>query len=361
MEPFTHRNQTRGHSLGKQFLENRKEKKWDRLNTTIVFSVSRNEHEKGDYLYNGGIKLLFNWMNVLISHGYDAKFVTHDGSYPSWTEYEPPIISLDELKVMKRRGKELLFVTSWLLADEFIELADQYYFYDCELAYTAGSHYSGFASGSHYNRLRKFLKKRRIVKIATHSRTQQAWYMTKFGFKPDLIPIWIETESRASTFNKTVDPICIGYMLENRKVVEWVKTIEERLSHCGIRFRLVEIKGNESECIELMSECSIYLGFNVGKSPVFGEGSPLPQIEAMLQGAVVIAFDVCGNREYLIDYFNGYVVESGDIEGMYTKLHELSSDLERLEEMRKNSIEIAKTFARDDLKWNRVSSFLEIN
>lgn len=360
-EPWTHYLTTRKHSIGKKLQRRLKERHVQNDSDTIyVFSVCRNASEKGDYRYNGGIKLLFNWIKCLIDNGKTAYFVTYQGSYHSWTSYEPPMISIEELKQIKAGGSKIVFVTSWLLADAFIELADQIYFYDCELAYTAGNHYHRLISGTHYHRLVKYIKNGKIRNISTHSRTQQAWYMTRFGFKPELIPIWIDGE--AASIQPIVEggELVLGYMNESDHAQEIVKHLQTLLAANEVPCRFIEVKGNEDACRQILKTCHIYLGLNEGKHPIFGEGSPLPQLEAMLQGATVVAFDVNGNREYLIDYFNGFVIPVGELSLMANRIIDTYRDKSRLNEMRINAVKIAENAKREDLKWNRLRQFLEI-
>jgi hypothetical protein len=355
--PFAHWLNTGLYHLGKRQCARVAANSRDAL---YVFSVSRNPQEAGNYRYNGGVKLLCNWIHVLDLKGIEACLMTHDGSFENWMDYKPTVKSYDAIRTEKQNGRTIVGITSWLVCDEFKQLVDRYYFYDCELAYTAGSYYGALASGSHYGLLKRELKGR-IQRVATHSRTQQAWYMTKFGFRPDLIPIWIDSEAKISLDDKPKNPIHIGYMTENAQVSSWVAKCEQAFQLAEIPVEFVQIKGDEATCSNLLSTCSIFLGFNVGKSPVFGEGSPLPQLEAMTQGAAVVAFDVNGNREYLIDHYNGFVVPTGDIEALVEKAIFLCSRPEVLHRFQRHALSIAETFADSTLKWERLSRFLEIN
>ena len=75
-----------------------------------------------------------------------------------------------------------------------------------------------------------------------------------------------------------------------------------------------------------MQQCDIFLGLNLGKHPLWGEGCPIPPLEALHAGCVLVAYDVLGNREYLLPEGSGVLISRGDVAAMIGRRHDLTWD-----------------------------------
>jgi predicted O-methyltransferase YrrM len=316
---------------------------------TVLISVCEGKEGPGDYPYNGGIKLLNLWTKILRMNGYEAYMVTYSGDYRPWLIEHQPHVSIEQVKRWKKDGRPLKFFTGWIPSRAFIDLADEIYFYDAELKYTCSDH---------FGRLQKLLKNK-IRRVSTHSRTQQAWYMATFGLEVNLIPVWSD---EAYWF---AQPACrkeglIGYMNESDETKKEVEQIAGWCREAGVRVKFLEISGDESEVIKSMQSCDIYLGMNPGKHPLWGEGSPLTQQEAMHAGCVVIAYDVYGNREYLIDAYTGFLAKRKRPTQMAELLIGVLRDPELKERIRMTSLDIMGRAFTSSSRWNSVRDFLEL-
>jgi glycosyltransferase involved in cell wall biosynthesis len=316
----------------------------------ILFSSCENSLRTGDIKYNGGIKVYNLWAKLLRQHGYEAYIVTYDGRYQPWLIEHQPCVSLATVKQWKKEGRPLKFVTAWLDAKAFIDLADQIYFHDCEATYTATIHSSIF---------QKLLKSRKIRAISTNSRFQQAWYLGKFNLFPKLIPDWSDEEYWFPDQKRRESGV-VGYMRESETSELEIEQIVEYCRKNNVDTKFIEIKGDEKDVIEMMQKCDFYLGLNPGKHPLLGEGCPRSQQEAMHAGCVVIAYDVNGNREYLIDGYNGFLVPRKNTNLLATHLVNLMKNSELKEKIRKRSINlVSKVFTSLD-KFPLLREFLEL-
>jgi len=316
----------------------------------ILFSSCENSLRTGDLKYSGGLKVYNLWAKLLRKHGYEAYIVTYDGNYRPWLIEHQPHISLGKTKQWKEEGRFLKFVTGWLDSKAFIDLAEQFYFIDLEIAYTITIH---SALLSH------FLKSKKIRKISTNSRTQQAWYMANFGLTPVLIQDWSDEDYWFSRPEKRQKGL-VGYMKESFHSDLDIKEIVGICQKAGVNLKFIEIKGSEQEVINTMQECDFYLGFNPGKHPLWGEGCPRSQQEAMHTGCIVAAYDVKGNREYLIDSYTGFLVPSKRPDLLAEHLINLSQKPESKEKIRSNSIIFVSQVFTSSYKLPLLRKFLEL-
>jgi len=315
----------------------------------ILVSVCEGKEAPGDYPYNGGIKLLNLWTKLIRQNGYEAYIVTYDGSYRPWLVEHQPHVSIDKVRKWKSEGRNLKFLTGWIPAKLFIDLADELYFFDAEIRWTCDEH---------FRELRKLLKTR-IRRVATHSRTQQAWYMATFGLDVAFIPEWSDEAYWVP------DPLrrqkgLVGYMLESDRSTEQIQIIKDYCNEAGVKTEFLRISGNESQVLEAMQRCDIFLGMNPGKHSLWGEGCPRSQQEAMHAGCVLIAYDVHGNREYLIHGYNGFLAERNNAEGLAAHLIRIMRDPELKEQIRQNSTQFVAGAFTSTCRWPQVRDFLEL-
>ena len=316
----------------------------------ILVSASKNEHDRGEAKYNGGYKVYNLWVKLLREQGYPAFIVTHDGKFDPWLIEHQPHISMETMKKWKQANIPMKFVTGWLDAKEFLDCADHFYFYDCELAYT---------DGPHGDLLREYSDGRRLEGVATNSRHQQAWYL---GHKLEgvaLVGEWSDASLwKYGEIGRRI-PGRVGYMVEGHATGAQVRAILARYSEMSILpIEAQRISGSEVEVIAQMQTCDIFLGMNMGKHRLWGEGCPRSQQEAMHCGCVVVAFDVRGNREYLIDNYTGVLCDRGDIDAMAEALVNLMGDVPFREIVRRRSGELISTVFTSKNRWPEVRNFL---
>lgn len=319
--------------------------------TTVVFSSVMGPGHNGGDKWNGGYKLYNVWIKLLRQNNVEAYWATRDGTREEWLIEHQPVISLDTVRQWKAEGRDLKYVTCWLGAREFIEIAEgQFYYFDAELAHTINDHRA---------ELERYWDT--IIKIGTHSRTQQAWYMANYGYTPKYIREWSDTEYWMPDDDKRV-PGRIGYMYEGPHTQHVIDTVRRTLLNVGLADDLVQIQGDERHVLETMQTCDLFLGLNMGKDALWGEGCPRAQQEAMHAGAVVIAFDVHGNREYLIDGHTGILVPYAGARAMASavKFWSIPQVRRLLEPMRNRSIDLASNIFGPHRRLHRIWGFLDL-
>lgn len=318
---------------------------------TIIISCAHDERSIGDGASNGGIKLYNLWSLLLREHGYESYIATYDGSKIEWLIEHTDYISLDDVRQMQAQGRNLKFMSAWFWSAAFLALTDKFYLFDAELAFT-----SSYQHQRHL--LEQNLAQNRIAKIGTHSRTMQAWYQTSYGITPIYIPewhadYWMPDEARRVT-NR------IGFLDEGAHTWRDIDVIKSACAEHNLYPEFLECCGCESEVLSKMQTCDLFIGENMGKDPVFGEGSPRSPGEAMRAGCVLIAYEVFGNAYYLIDGYTGYVEPRGRPDMIAGRVIELLSNPERKEWMRARSIDFARYAMSSDGRWKYVSEFLEL-
>ena len=85
------------------------------------------------------------------------------------------------------------------------------------------------------------------------------------------------------------------------------------------------------------------------------EGTSLSCLEAMACGNIVIASRIGGLANIIIDQYNGYLIEPNEI-SLYSALEDAIVNYNNKKQMRKNAIEVVKSFSKDiwTKRWNEV-------
>lgn len=104
--------------------------------------------------------------------------------------------------------------------------------------------------------------------------------------------------------------------------VELKAAIEREATRCGCRDR-IQFTGwvSREEIAALLRQAAVVLFPSLWAEP-FG----IVGLEAMARGVPVVAFDVGGVRDWLVEGSTGYLVESGDVAGMARRAGEILAD-----------------------------------
>ena len=108
--------------------------------------------------------------------------------------------------------------------------------------------------------------------------------------------------------------------------------------HCDKFFEKVPVQ----EMRRIYSSCDVLLKM----SKV--EGLFMPPLEMMACGGTVVTNKVTGYDEYIIDGYNGLVVEQGDIESARTKLSQLNKDRTLLKKLIQGGLKTAKNWSWEE-------------
>jgi len=302
--------------------------------------------------YNGGVKIYNLWTQLLRKHGYDACIATVDGQFEQWLVSHQPVISYEEVNVLKRKGYNIIIVSGWLdtLYLERLVGDGQFYYFDAELRWTL-----------HFReKLDYFLKRNMIAGIGTHSRYIQSWYMAEYGTTPILINEWSDTTIFYPKPEVRV-PGRIGCMVESAEDEEVYQFLRRKCLGSELCESVVRIAGDEHVVADTMRTVDIFVGLNQGKHPLWGEGCPRTQQEAMHCGCVVVAFDVLGNREYLYHNWSGLLVPPGDLEGLWDAIEFLLKNDAEKERLRANGTQLIRALFSEAGKFDLISHFLRLN
>jgi glycosyltransferase involved in cell wall biosynthesis len=315
----------------------------------IFVSACESENKPGGDKYCGGTKELECLVKLLRLHGYEAYVVTWNGEREPWLVEHQPCISLTEFRKRLKVAPEVRCVTSLASAAAFIRECPGIYFWDMELAATGHFHFAALAK----------MHKRKIRRVAAISRTVQAWHMTSFGTPCTVIPNLLD-ESIWSPSGERVKGR-VGYMNEGTHTDEYVTRIRGMTESCGLELDFQLISGAEADVLAGMRSCEVFLGMNAGKDPLWGEGCPRTLIEASSTGCVVVAFDLIGNRETLIDNFNAVIVPRQSVDEMAEALVRLHTQPDEIERMRTNALSLIQSCHTLGARWPAVKEFLELD
>lgn len=315
----------------------------------IFVSACMDEKNPGAWKYNGGIKELNYFVKLLRHYGYEAYVVTYDGTYEPWLVEHQPHISLQEFRAKLKSVKNIRCVTSWAIAEAFINECQELYFWDMELAWTEHSHFSILAR----------LYRCKIKGVAAISRTIQAWHMAHFEKPCTIIPnlldksLWFPVAAQRYHWR-------VGYMDEGAHTEEYVTIVRNVAQSSGIDLEIWLIKGCEADILSGMRSCEVFLSMNIGKASLWGEGCPRTIIEALSTGCVVLAFDIIGNREIIQSNFNGILIPRYRPELMANTLITLYKNPGEIERLRNNALSLIDACHTFDARWPAVREFLKL-
>lgn len=89
--------------------------------------------------------------------------------------------------------------------------------------------------------------------------------------------------------------------------------------------------------------------------PSYNEGLPVAILEAISYGLPVISTNVGSIAEAVIDNYNGYLYEPGDLNKLAISLHKIVSEREKWENMSANSRGIAETRFSEDVFFEKIN------
>ena len=315
----------------------------------IFVSYATDESLKGSHKYCGGEKLLNNLVLLLRRHGYEAFMVSLDGKHADWLAEHAPFLSLEEFTKRKKATGDIRCVTSWALAEAFLDHCPKFYFWDQEL---------GASARSHFPELARLMADARIMQTAGVNRVVQTWHSTVFDRETHILRQLVDEHHWLPNPSRRIRNR-VGYFDEGSHGAEYIQIIRESTSRAGLELEFHELKGSETEIIDQMQTCGVFLALNIGKSP-WGEGGPMTPQEAMACGTVPVCFDLKGAWELIQQNFNGVITEEIRPELMAKALLEIHGTPGRLEEMSRRCVEITASSHTMESRWPAVVRFLDL-
>ena len=315
----------------------------------IFVSYATDESLKGSHKYCGGEKLLNNLVLLLRRKGYEAFMVSLDGKHADWLAEHAPFLSLEEFTKRKKAAGDIRCVTSWVQAEAFLGHCPKFYFWDQEL---------GASARSHFPELARLMADARIVQTAGVTRVVQTWHSTVFDRETHILRQLVDEHHWLPNPSRRIRNR-VGYFDEGSHGAEYIQIIRESTSRAGLELEFHELKGSETEIIDQMQTCGVFLALNIGKSP-WGEGGPMTPQEAMACGTVPVCFDLKGAWELIQQNFNGVITEEIRPELMAKALLEIHGTPGRLEEMSRRCVEITASSHTMESRWPAVVRFLDL-
>lgn len=316
----------------------------------LVFaSFCRSADAPGNGKFNGGVKELNYLVKLLREQGYEAYVVTYDGSYESWLMDHQPHISMEDFSRLITYNQDVRCVTSWAIAEAFIKNSPSLYFWDMELFHTEHDHFPVLAN----------LYRKKIRNTAATNRTIQAWHMAHFQRHCVLLPNLVD-QSQWFPISEKWQSYRVGYMNEGLHTETYLEIIQDAVHKQGLELEFCQIQGVEEEVLEKMRSCEVFLTMNIGKDTLWGEGGPLPPLEAMAVGCVPIAFDILGPREIIHNGFNGIIVPRYRPDLMAEALINLYTIPGELDRFRYNTLALMQTCHTFESRWPAVKEFLHL-
>ncbi len=321
----------------------------DTSRPVIFISACMSPDKGGGWRCNGGIKEFNCLVKLLRQRGYEAYIVTYDGTYEPWLIDHQPHISLAEFRVMRQSHSNVRCITSWAEAKLFLQECDQVYYWDMDLCFSENEHFPLLAE----------LYRTKIRNTAGISRTIQAWHMAYFSRPSTLLPnlvddsLWTPNETKRKLLQ-------VGYMDEGPHTQSYLNLIRDITLSQGLNLEFIQLKGPETDILAGMQSCSVFLTMNLGKDPLWGEGGPLPPLEAMATGCIPITFDILGPREIIQSQFNGIIVPCYRPDLMAKALVNLYKQSGEIERLRQNTLTLFHTCYTFDARWAAVKEFLEL-
>jgi hypothetical protein len=317
----------------------------------IFVSYATDADLRGSHKFCGGEKLLNNLVLLLRRHDYEAWMVSTDGKHSEWLCEHAPFLSIEEFRSRLAGSKDNRCVTSWIIADAFLQCCPRFFFWDQEL---------GASSRSHFPRLAREMAHGRIIRTAGVNRTVQAWHRATFGQPALLLRQLVDEEYWQPDEQKRV-PTRVGYFDEGAHGERFIAEIRERALAAGLELDFHLLQGIEKEIISQMQTCGVFLALNVGKSPLYGEGGPMTPQEAMACGTVPICFDISGPWELIQQNYNGVVLSEFTPASMAGALLQIYQTPGRLEQMRVRCLEISRASHSMEARWPDVCRFLDLD
>lgn len=128
--------------------------------------------------------------------------------------------------------------------------------------------------------------------------------------------------------NKQVKVIFIGDGPER-------SNIENLISRLGLNDNII-LLGNRSDVKNILDCINFFV------LPSFYEGLPMSILEIMSKGKVVIATDVGGNKEVIINNFNSFLINSNNSKELYSKTKYCIDNINSLKDIEINALKTIK-------------------
>nr|WP_240544271.1 glycosyltransferase family 4 protein [Bifidobacterium sp. SO4] len=101
---------------------------------------------------------------------------------------------------------------------------------------------------------------------------------------------------------------------------------------------------NKYQLRKLYASCDIFVAPSVIASDGDKDGLPVSILEAMASGAPIVASNIAGIAQAVVDGTNGYLTQPKDIEAIHNAINDLINNVEKRTLYAKNSIKLVAKF-----------------
>lgn len=115
---------------------------------------------------------------------------------------------------------------------------------------------------------------------------------------------YAEAARRVKVVHPEARFLLVGWLDENPSCIPY------ELLESWVREGLIDYRGHLSDVRPVYEECAVYV------LPSYREGLPVTIMEAMAMGRVIVATDVPGCRETVVNGVNGFLVPAKDVEAL---------------------------------------------
>jgi hypothetical protein len=260
----------------------------------------------------GGIKQLYRHADVLNNNGFEA-FIIHakENFRCTWFENNTRISYLTNAVVRKSDYLVVPEIYGELLSEHkevggtVKELEELINFSENTVIFNQGCYltFKGYSMAE--NNINPFMIKNSVIAVMVVSEDSKQYMHYAF---PRIKVFRVHNSINSKLFfyqHEKKKQICFMTRRLQDDIIQVINILKYRDALGG--FKLIPIENRtEREVAEIMKESLIFLSFS------YQEGCPLPPMEAMACGCLVIGYDGRGGREYFGKEFS-YAIEGGDI------------------------------------------------
>lgn len=281
----------------------------------------------------GGVKVMYQHCLMLREMGYDA--------YPLiMGDYEGNFFGYDvEIKYLHEVGFELND-DDVLVSPEFMPYLGLQFYGGIKVLFNQSQSWR-----YHDNRLNLEDKGKNFIEmghdyVMTCSQHLTEMLQEKMNLLSYPVTNGIDTEKFFPIPSKRIPGRVLAL---SRKHPEEIAEIVKLAEHLDFDFRVVDGL-TQDELINEYQQADIFLATG------YPEGLPLPQLEAMNCGCIVIGFTGGGGSEYMIQHETAFVAEDGDCAGVVRQLEVIQRTPELKEKVRQQGEQKASTYTYSNTK-----------
>lgn len=306
---------------------------------------------------SGGLAVVLNHLNGLLSRGYDVMLITEDDTEDiDWfPNQKVPIVSINQVP----DNLDIIVATYWTTSYtiEQIPAKRKFYFVQSdESKFFDRDSKESLAARESYNKDYEFL---------TMAKWIQEWLETEHGKKAKYVPNGVDLNVMNSVVPLVEKKKRLRVLLEGpinapfkgmKEAFEVVKDLD-----CEVWCVSTAGKPDASwrcdrffESVSMDKMKHIYSSCDVLLKMSSVESFCLPALEMMACGGTVVLNRFKGLEEFVIDGYNGLVVELGDIEGAKRAINLLIKDPKLRTYLENNALKTAKEWG-----WEKSIDILE--